>query len=250
VKAPLDSVQIGGFDKEEMVLSPMLGGEVTTGDNFKVVCGETILSFRSLLKRFQAEMTGFVSSGSNKVTFFEGPIYPTIKNYLLTAPTSPGVALTNDLHLYAYLKYAFLSIRGGYRRVGTPHGIGGAAPIYLAVTNRPYFAGDVPVVGTSSSYADVAPTLIGAAINPTAQNRSIAFETPSYTSARYSIGLAENGTGSAGYADEHINGWRVSSSFDADNANYFLSISAAAADDFSMSGFVGCPPRITLTTPP
>jgi hypothetical protein len=248
-EGPLDDVQIGGFDKEEMVLSPILGGEVTTGDNFKVVFGENVLSFRTLLKRFTKEFTAFTGAGTSNATSVDSNIYPYISGYLATVPSVSGLAATPDLSLYAYLKYAFLAVRGGYRRVVLVNGDGGSLPTYLSVSNIERYATDVPNITVGTNYFEVVPTLVGGALNPMDQNRSVAFETPSYTSARYSIGVALNGVAAPDYADEHMNGWMVTGNFDGDRANTFYLVAAAAADDFSLSGFVGCPPRITRSTP-
>lgn len=243
-EGPLDAVQIGGFDKDEMALSPALMPDIKTGDNFKVVFGESILSFRSLLKRFVYEAQIFNPGGSNRSVRTTGNIYPQVSFYLMTSTMGTDVSTNTSLTYFSYLKYAYIAVRGGYRRTLLSSSET-TKPDYFSVTTT-HSSAQTTISRTLVDLQGLHSTVVGTAVNPYITNNSISWETPFYTGARYHIGVAHEGISvdASLYADTDLSGYQVYAIYPNTVPACYQLISCAAADDFSLSGYTGAPPRI------
>jgi hypothetical protein len=146
--------------------------------------GETPLSFRALLKRFNTsteKIYGPTTNAAYTAAEIVGPVYPTEPVASSTYVTVPNAAGETGKALYFYLKHAFLAMRGGMRRrVFVQRGDGQTDDTYVFVslaqdsaTTDPYTIQGIELAG----YANMDGTVSYASKT----NAGIEFEVPCYT---------------------------------------------------------------------
>lgn len=235
----------GKFDHEMGMKTEMLSDK-TVDQVFQIGFGERIKSFRTLLKR---PSTQWYLGGelSGKINYFYFNAIPqnyryyqlTIINNWLFRPDS------TEVDLFAYLRGAFVGMRGGFRYTAVPYA--NTTGINALSVNRFQSPDGDPVnyipAGVTTS-AGVSYTGTHYAIM--SSNPTISFECPYYDSSRF---LSAQGTSPKGndlfpHKDE-LEKFRLGVYQDATN-DFRVLLTGVPADDFTFIGRVGAPPAIRL----
>lgn len=238
---------------EETVLAEKLHG---THNIYDVTFGDPITSIRQVLKRYQAFEILYLPSNSGVfgITKFFRPDFPCYKATAMISGGSHNSGLSNyvNMTLLNWFTPAYVCRRGGLRWKYFSHSAAaGSHNNYQRVMREPCTNDmtDVVFAGPTALRDDVArfvyqlgSTSAGATFLPRANNPIIEADLPFYSKQRFYDGRCFNFTTDVTQSTFH--------SYTA-NSNGACTASSycAAADDFNLSFFVGCPVLFTQTVP-
>lgn len=214
--------------------------------------GEVPVSFRGLLKRFNAVVAynaipaPIIGTGRAFVNYYGAPIYPN------PLPGFDGVAYSGPPNLLGYLRYAYVGIRGGTKhRFGT---FGGAATNssqrVLVTLDSPTIV--QPVLGvtwlatTDNTSVHFECSMNGSVSFVPFTNGGVEFETPLYSNNLFGYSFSDDPFPAASTLINES----VTRQFDAVMAlqqgtsspqSPFVIHDIAAAEDFSLMRFQGAP---------
>lgn len=231
-----------GTSSEEVTCFELNPSTASKKDITKHYFGEQPLSFRALLKRYQTVTTvSYTSSGAHEYVRFIQPIYPLIDNTynIAAALVSPVIP-----HLYGYLRYAFLGVRGGIRsrmRVIEP-----AAPSNQSMTIaalQPISTNSAP--STSEVNSGYFLNIHGGVQFSPSTSGIAEVELPFYTMNNFVFSFADDLMGTA-VEGEMSKTWTkdfvlANERRGAASALYYYVRDFAIAEDFSLMRFQGAP---------
>lgn len=226
------TVAVGGFDSASSGNVDILGATNPTENNFLVVFGENVVSFRTLLKRFSTE---FESDNANRT--LQLPLYPR-SSYLLNPTTV--VDVPNDLLLFEYLKTAFVGIRGGTRRIfrtSDTNATTGSMVISNLADQVSY-----SVTGLTTPFNS---KFEGTVVKMNYFEDGVAIETPCYSPYRYHVGVSYLGmAGGNSFMPAATTGLAAVYRAISSGTPHVSTVDFAVADDFSFIGFWATPVRV------
>jgi len=255
--------ETGGFDTTPSGTSHFLTHPCEAcKDDTQVFFGESIRSWRSLMKRYTQAyfwtVIAPVSATTKGVRSLEIPLYPYFSLYnraSVTGITYPGV-----LDLFTYLRYCYVGARGGYRyAINTDSD---SSEINGVSVTRYFGASAVPSVASFGvPTVDISPatSFAGTHVFQRETNNAMMFEIPYYSSNRFYLSstspddMIPTQTLSGSNFDQGFNSTNdipsaqlrlVVNPRDSDNQpDYYVNVNSAAADDFSFVNFVAACPR-------
>ncbi len=252
---------IDGFDTTTSGRSRPIHSDSSGADRItEVLMGETIPSFRSLLKRFDHEYTvrfDTSAAADDGVLVLRGGIYPPQYTYNTALPTD--YTKNGYITMFEYLRLAYLAMRGSYRRILMPDKHDQFSLVRVGNDDTITFTPNISLRGCRE-YPPAA-SFAGATTNGIPSNQGIMWESPYYSPNRFFCGLAGptyrlndvlsayDFDGAVNSAPYNVPGWdaRVTiKTSDSDIA--FLHVSAAAGDDFTFCGFLAAPPRYIVVS--
>jgi len=224
---------------------------------YKINFGERVVSFRSLLKRYNTNAMYDINPTSVKeghTLSITRSLYPT----LYTVPSAVGTATSlidasAEGDLFNYLRFAFMGMRGGYRYRATPWVDLVATDLRQSIVKLEnnltyYYQPSLSYATIANSEALFKKTIDGAVNCFTSSDGAINFEIPYYSRNNYELSFdADQGRNypSTFYAQEHSAYTIVSTMsprFISGGNNYIsLEISSASAEDFTFLRFNGAP---------
>lgn len=223
-----------------------------------VYFGEKVSSFRQLLKRFNY-WGSLASPGAAEGTWnmIIGDA-PQARGFYVNGMYTDGVNSVNYCYttLITYLAPAFIATRGGYRRKyvlttasSNPQSfmtldlnVDGLSP----VTHSNTFVARVITTPAARAIARLNNMYHGAtgkAITAITQMPVLEVELPFYTDARYNNPRQPSGRAAVGGTQERSHTLQV----DQLSGTPFVDVYVAAAEDYTLIGFQGCPPIQTVS---
>jgi hypothetical protein len=202
--------------------------------------GETPLSFRALLKRYDHVIEPYAATGAatNNVMLLRENIYP--------APLPNYSGGTSRFNLYHYLRYAYLGLRGGMkRRVGMIGDVSMSPLGYTTVTLESEGSAAVNGFVTTNDLIFTTPRTNGSVMFHTDTNGGVEFETPFYTNNLFLLSCSDElapaaePTFASVYTDRFVVTWPVE--LTGLSSDVYLQHVFAAGDDFSLMRFQGGP---------
>lgn len=220
-----------------------------------VYFGEKITSFRQLLKRFVYHAAYLSPSTLEGEVIIYTPDFPNFLGWYSGGVEITGADTRNfgQTTMINYLALAFIGYRGGIRRKYMYNSTVASPPGYMSVS-RDTNAGGAIVheryflpYNTTSSYAfanaksNIRRGLTGSALTSITQSPILEVELPYYSTTRFS-----NGRWTSGYSPvaslaqmRHALQWKQPA------GTHYIDTWVAAAEDFTVIGFQGCPPIAT-----
>lgn len=201
--------------------------------------GESIVSFRSLLKRYST--TGRTSLAG---TASASGILTYKNNSIPLIDITYGGSITHSSDLFTYLRYAYVGVRGGVRKRVTLHG---NLPVASYHTLRVQLA--VPAAGLiTPSLVYSAGTYPNCSLNGTVvfvpdSNGGYEFEIPFYSLNLFHISFADDllGSQSGAMVSTWVQGYQVTIDVTDTFGTLVVAEDSAAAEDFSFLRYQGAP---------
>lgn len=219
-----------------------------------VYFGESIQSFRSLLKRYN--FWGSIVSPSATAGLWSSKItnFPPHRGYYLGATHSDGTNPVNycNLTMINFLAPGFLAMRGGIRRKYLLNTTISDTQTYMsakrlvdsfATPNNYFTTNTAPITTTTSARSQQRYKLLGsnaegAAITSSVQQPVLEIELPYYKNVRFDNPRQPSGrTAIGGFVNS-----QHQLNIDQPAAPTYVDIWVAAAEDFTLVGFQGFPP--------
>jgi len=202
--------------------------------------GEQVVSFRSLLHRFERTFAGNIAADGTvgKTINFVESIYPTAIAYTGTL---------TDATLFTYIRSAYLGLRGGMRKRFRIAGLVCQAMDNLTVMlNKPESSQTTPATSLTGA-ASATMNFRGGVTFVAGTNGGIEFELPYYSNNMFSFAQSPDpyisSNGSATYGQGTcLRNYTVQQETGASTPNMYVAVETAIADDFSFLRLVAPPP--------
>lgn len=269
-----DSENTDEKDAPSQLVSTSLGAMYNNFSNLNYVfAGETIKSFRPLLKRYALHTTYGLYGTTPNTHYYRIPMYPYLRGRVPDAihtPTSGGgnYNYCNTLLLH-WVTLAFQGWRGSIRRKFLLKGNRSDTWPVTAYANRTSYPGYEEAVNTTALGATSKEHAFTSVLTSTAAvyqaqppsghhgsayrngrvNENLEIESPFYTRYRFNPGKVQNWTGVT--VLDRINVESVEFKIDAFGANNTqFHCHVAAGEDFQVYFFTGLPPMFYEPIPP
>ncbi len=203
--------------------------------------GEEVLSFRNLLKKFWESAKLTVNTSAPVIFYGQMAILPP------TLPTPTANASQANANLFAYLKYAFLGYRGGFKkRIRTPGIDMFPTDVALIAQDYPRPTVTASSLSAGSFSANILSNLLGTLFFAPRTNAGIEFEVPYYSNNYFGITFASDPFPSGipnfdPYALRTYQYWIESSPIPPSVGPRYLTESTAVAEDFTFGYFMAAP---------
>lgn len=225
------------------------GPDATSGVYF----GETVKSFRSLLKRFNywgALVSPAATPGTWSSIIAD---FPPARGYYINGAHVDGANFINysNMTMINFLAPCFLACRGGIRRKYLLNQPDGAGQTYMRVARLDGLAQTTAYAGAVGAYTAGTPSLRakervtnirsgtgGAAITSCLQQPVLEVELPYYKNERFDSPRQPSGANAVGGTARLHHTLTV----DQGAGTTFVDVYVAAAEDFTLIGFQGPPP--------
>lgn len=237
-----------------------LGECMSTSDPTDAVYfGERVSSFRQLLKRFS--YWGVLASPGTTAGTWQYSLgdAPPARGFYVNGMFTNGTNNVNycNTTMLTYLSPAFLATRGGYRRKYVLTSPAANLQSYMAVDRLP--SGISNFTASNAFVADVVTTpaaraiarvnsrpegMSGKAITSITQMPVLEVELPFYSNSRFDNPRQPSGRAAVGGLQ--VRGHMLS--VDQLSGTPYVDVYVAAAEDFTLIGFQGCPPLLSLST--
>lgn len=207
--------------------------------------GEMPISFRSALKRFSPWFINDTVKLTTNTAYYS---YTYINQWWSNPTPSYSSNTGNEINLFGYLRYAYLGFRGG-----TKHRLNPTGPVPSYDTSTAIITLVAPnstpgrSIAWNTDFQRMSPQAIGSAMFMPATNAGVEFEVPMYTPNLFLVSFDEDLYPSGSIMDDEMT-WGYEATFGVaanagTSATYpvFMCSSSAAAEDFSLMRFSGCP---------
>jgi len=224
-----------------------------------VYMGESVKSFRSLLKRYFTEFV-YIANTATSIVNFRQTDFPMKFGYTPygTSGTTPNFYNNAQTGYARYMTMAFLAYRGGVRRKYYVNQFAGDFPTNIAVTRESTFKSTsglaLTTIGTTatvlaSQFLSLFPSgLQGYAWSPTRMNPAVEVELPFYRAGRFALCRRPNSTVNATTVFPFVEDLDHSVATVANGSKLAILSMSALAEDSSFYCFQGCQPFLVSPT--